>query len=125
MIRMGLLYSNYEANPVTNNSLNINAVSGTLTKTYKDSYFTRFSKNSICEHFYFREKKPSRIIDKSDCINASEYNNYERYNFVYYNLKEIVILQVMLCSNDDFLVEAIDKEDYHKMLGITERKESE
>lgn len=122
---MGLLYSNYEANPVTNNSLNINAVSGTLTKTYKDSYFTRFSKDSICEHFYFREKKPSRIIDKSNCINASEYNSYERYNFVYYKLKEIVILQVMLCSNDDFLVEAIDKEDYHKMLGIAEGKESE
>ena len=33
----------------------------------------------------------------------------------YYKLKEIVVLQVMLCSDKDFLVEAIDKEDYDKM----------
>lgn len=113
---MGLLYSNYEANPVTNNSLNINAVSGTLTKTYKDSYFTRFSKDSICEHFYFREKKPSRIIDKGYFNSGYRYNSeYEEYNDMYYKLKEIVILQVMLCSNDDFLVEAIDKENYEKI----------
>lgn len=119
---MGLLYSSYEANPVTNNSLNINAVSGTLTKTYKDSYFMRFSKDSVCEHFYFREEKPSRVIDKSDYRCDSK---YEKYGHSYYKLKEIVVLQIMLCSNDDFLVEAIDKEDYYKMLGITNEKESE
>lgn len=108
---MGLLYSHYEANPVTNNNLKINAVNGTLTKTYKDSYFTRFSKDSICEHFYFREKKPSRIIDSGYHYNSE----YEEYNDMYYKLKEIVILQVMLCSDDDFLVEAIDKENYEKI----------
>ena len=117
---MGLLYSNYEANPVTNNSLNINAVSGTLTKTYEGSYFRRFSKDSVCEHFYFREEKPSRVIGKGYFDSGYRYNSeYEGYNNMYYKLKEIVILQVMLCSNDDFLVEAIDKEVYYKMLGIT------
>lgn len=123
---MGLLYSSYEANPVTNNSLNINAVSGTLTKTYKDSYFVRFSKNSVCEHFYFREKNPSRVIDNGYSDIDYRYNSeYEEYDHRYYKLKEIVVLQVMLCSDDNFLVEAIDKEDYYKMLGITEEKESE
>lgn len=39
---MGILYSHYEANPKTN--LNINAVSGTLTKTFKDSYLEILSK---------------------------------------------------------------------------------
>lgn len=111
---MGLLYSHYEANPVTNNSLKINAVSGTLTKTYKDSYFVRFQEGSIMEHFYFREEKPSRIISKS-----SHYNyGYENYNDYYYKLKEIVVLQVMLCADDNYLLEAINKEDYDAMFNI-------
>ena len=66
---MGLLYSNYEANPTTNNNLHINAVLGTLTKTYKDSYFARFQKGSDCEHFYFKESCPSRIVDKDYLYN--------------------------------------------------------
>ena len=109
---MGLLYSNYECNPVTHNSLKINAVSGTLTKTYKDSYFKRFEKDSACEHFYFRENKPSRII-KSDSNYFS--NCDECYNDRYFKLKEIVVLQVMLCSDNNYLVEAIDKKDYDEL----------
>ena len=109
---MGLLYSNYECNSVTNNSLKINAVSGTLTKTYKDSYFVRFAKDSSMEDFYFRENKPSRILTRD----YHYFNNYdEKYNGYYYTLKEIVVLQVMLCSDNNYLVEAIDKEDYDKM----------
>ena len=61
---MGLLYSHYETNPITNNNLKINAVSGTLTKTFYKSYFMRFAKGSEVEDFYFRENKPSRIITK-------------------------------------------------------------
>ena len=111
MINVGLLYSNYEANPITNNSLNINAVSGTLTKTYRDSFFKRFQKNSVSEHFYFRENCPSRVIYKDYDYKPG----YEEYDNCYYKLKEIVVLQVMLCSDENFLVEAIDKEDYDRM----------
>ena len=118
---MGLLYSNYEANPITNNSLNINAVSGTLTKTYRDSFFKRFHKNSVSEHFYFRENCPSRVIDQSYYYNVG----YEEYGNYYYKLKEIVVLQVMLCSDDDFLVEAIDKEDYDKMFANDSKEVSD
>lgn len=117
MVNMGLLYSNYEANPVTNNTLN--AVSGTLTKTYRDSYFTRIKMQSVNEHFYFRESKPSRVIDK----NYSYITNYEECDGRYYKLKEIVVLQVMLCSDENFLVEAIDKEDYDRMFANVVSKE--
>lgn len=112
---MGLLYSNYECNPVTNNSLKINAVSGTLTKTYKKSFFVRFTKNSTMENFYFRENKPSRIIKSSSSSFHIKGDNEEYYNGSYYELKEIVVLQIMLCSDDNYLVEAIDKEDYDEM----------
>jgi len=104
---MGLLYSNY--NVENNNSLNINAVSGTLVKTYYQSYFKRFQKGSACEHFYFRENKPSRIVDSKDY----EYTEYYRYEE--YKLKEIVVLQIMLCADNNYLVEAIDKSIFENM----------
>lgn len=92
---MGLLYSHYESNPKTN--LNINAVSGTLTKTFKDSYFVRFEKGSKMEERCFNDKY---------CYRYSEFLNKKI---------EIVVLQVMLCGEDSYLVEAIDKEIYEKM----------
>ena len=92
---MGLLYSHYEANPKTN--LNINAVSGTLTKTFKDSYFVRFEEGSRMEDTYFDENYSYRL-------------NRDRTEKI-----EIIVLQVMLCGDHSYLVEAIDKEKYEKM----------
>lgn len=87
---MGLLYSHYEANQ------KINAVSGTLTKTFKDSYFVRLKKGSQMEREYF--------------------NDNHRYRRSGYREKtDIVVLQVMLISEENYIVEAIDKEDYEKM----------
>lgn len=88
---MGLLYSHYEANQ------KINAVSGTLTKTFKDSYFVRFEKGSRMEDCYF---------DENYCYRDNE-NQTKKI--------EIIVLQVMLCGDDSYLVEAIDKEKYEKM----------
>lgn len=111
---MGLLYTNNECNPVTNNNLKVNAVSGTLTKSNRYTFFVKIEKDSVMEHFYFREEKPSRIIEQS----SYHYPDYERYNWEYYKLKEIVILQVMLMADSNYLVEAIDKEDYEKLFDI-------
>ena len=52
---MGLLYSHYEANPITNNNLKINAVSGTLCKTFRKSYFVRFQQGRRPRIFYPRK----------------------------------------------------------------------
>jgi len=116
---MGLLYSHYEANPITNNNFKINAVSGTLQKTFRKSYYVRFEKGSAMEHFYFRENKPSRIVSK-------DYNRFEGYNEpfndYYYKLEEIIVLQVMLCADNQYLVEAIDKKDYDEMFDNLESK---
>lgn len=87
---MGLLYSHYEANQ------KINAVSGTLTKTYKDSYFVRFQKGSQMEREYLNDKH---------CYRWSSYDKKT----------DIVVLQVMLMSEENYIVEAIDKENYEKI----------
>ena len=97
---MGLFYDNYECNPVTNNTTKINAVSGTLTKTYKDSYFVKFDKGSSMEDKYFDEN-PFRCGEKT-------YTGFRTPEV------PIIVLQVMLCDNG-YLVEAIDKDKYEKI----------
>lgn len=87
---MGLLYSHYEANQ------KINAVSGTLTKTFRDSYFVRFKKGSQMEREYLNDKR---------CYRRDDYSTKT----------DIVVLQVMLMSEENYIVEAIDKEKYEKM----------
>lgn len=116
---MGLLYSHYEANPITNNNFKINAVSGTLQKTFRKSYYVRFEKGSPMEHFYFRETEPSRIVKKS-CNWFEECD--EPFDKYYCKLEEIVVLQVMLCADNQYLVEAIDKKDYDEIFNILESK---
>ena len=94
---MGLLYSNFE------NNQRINAVSGTLTKTYKDSYFVRFKKGSQMEREYLNDKY---------CFRHSGYEEKT----------EIVVLQVMLMSEDNYVVEAIDKDKYNKLFELKEEE---
>ena len=86
---MGLLYSHYEANPTTK----INAVSGTLVKTFRKSFFKRFHMKSNMADHIFNEIKPS----------------------LYYNSAEVVVLQVMLCGDNEFLAELIYKKDYDEI----------
>lgn len=77
---MGLLYSNYEVN----NQVKINACSGGIYKTYKESWFDRFSLNSWMAKSLF------------------EPNN------------STVILQMVLCEKDEVMAELIKKEDFDK-----------
>lgn len=100
---MGLLYSNYEANPITNNNIRFNSVSGTLVKTFRKSYFVTCKFGSYLAQGLFDEDKPNL--------------GYE-YNFRYCNGREVVVLQIMLCSEDRLLIEVINKDDYEEMFKI-------
>ena len=91
---MGLLYSHYEANPTTN--IKVNAVNGTLVKTFRKSFFQRFHMKSTMADYVFNETKPRT----SSCGD------------------EIVVLQIMLCGDNEFLAELIYKEDYDEIFNI-------
>lgn len=93
---MGLLYSHYEAKPTTN----INAVSETLTKTFRKSFFKRFNINSKMADYVFNENKPT--LTNPACSDA----------------RKIVILQIMLCGNNELLAEIIYKEDYDELFNV-------
>lgn len=105
---MGLLISKYSANPVTNNSIQINAVSGTMSKTFKNSYFIRFHQNSkVAERLFGR---------RSYRIEGDNYNGRP---------VEVVVLQTMLCGDGEFLSEVIDKDDYCDMYNDGQSKKED
>lgn len=83
------MFNNYTSNPTA--SINVNSVSGTLAKTLKDSFFVRFNMNSRYAESIFDDIYPN------------------------INNKHIVVLQVMLCGDKEFLAEIIKKEDYDKI----------
>lgn len=87
------MFNSYTSNPTA--SIRVNSVSGTLAKTLKDSFFVRFHMESNMAKTLF------------NCI----------FPYIYRNSAEIpvVVLQVMLCGDKEFLAEIIKKEDYDKI----------
>lgn len=71
-------------------SVNFNSVSGTLVKSSEMSKFVRFHKNSNLAKLFFDVEKPRRSQSS-------------------YNAEEVIVLQVMLCADNEFLVEYLDK----------------
>ncbi len=98
---MGLLYSNYEANPITNNNISVNAVSGTLSKTFRKSYFITCEFGSTLAKGIFNKEKPNLA--------------YKDSYYVQHKGTEIVVLQTMLCGENRILAEVINKTDYDEM----------
>lgn len=72
-------------------NINFNAVSGTLLKSCSESKITRFHMKSKRADCFFNLDKPK---------NRANYNSS----------KEIVVLQVMLCGDQELLVEYVEKE---------------
>jgi len=77
------------------NNITFNSVAGTLVKSTKNSKFIRFHMNSGMADTFFNKQRP--YIDKS-------YEKYSRDNV------DIDVLQVMLCGDNQLLVEYVEKE---------------
>lgn len=83
----------------SNNSIKINAVSGTLTKNYKDSFIVRF---------HTKSKTADQILSCSPCICMKGLE------------KPVVVLQVMLCADNELIAEIMWKSDFDNMFKIEE-----
>lgn len=78
----------------SNQSLNINAVSGTILKTYRNSFILRFHMSSETAH---------KLFDNYPVLKKGNYN------------RPVVVLQVMICGDKEFLAEVMWKEDFDKL----------
>lgn len=105
---MGLLYSNYECNPVTNNTLKINACSGGIYKTYKESWFTRFHlKSDLAEKLF----KPcdNEIKTSRDTLEEGYCGYYTKEH-----KEPVIVLQMIICGDMEVIAEIIKESDFNK-----------
>ena len=88
-------------------SIQINAVSGTIVKNYKDSFILRFHmKSPTAEALLDKEPKLVREIIK--------HGEYPR-DWEEKVIEPVVVLQLMLCGEQELLAEVMWKEDFDKM----------
>lgn len=93
-------------------NLKINACSGGIYKTYKESWFINFSLNSVLSN---------KILRKEGCYyrpgygySTCEYDLVDRCNSELDKVKEIEVLQMVICGDKEVLAEIIYKEDFIK-----------
>ena len=103
------MFDNYSRNNYNNpQTVDINAVGGTIIKNYRDSFMVRFNmKSKTGEALLCKDptmvKRIERHIDNTHCSWEEE-------------IKEsVVVLQVMLCGEQELLAEVMWKEDFDKM----------
>lgn len=88
-------------------SIKINAVSGTIVKNYKDSFMLRFNMKSEMANILLN--KNPQLVRRIE--NHWEYTRNWKEEFK----EPVVVLQVMLCGEQELLAEVMWKEDFDKM----------
>jgi hypothetical protein len=89
--------NNTYAKSISNNNLNINAITGTILKNYKDSFFLRFQlKSRIGEN----------LLNQKPTLKTDSYP---------YEDKDAVVIQMMMCGDMDVIAELMWKEDFDKL----------
>jgi hypothetical protein len=89
--------NNTYSSSISNNNLNINAITGTILKNYKDSFFLRFHlKSSLGE----------TLLSRTPTLKQESYP--------YKNI-DVVIIQMMMCGDMDVIAELMWKEDFDKL----------
>lgn len=103
---MGLLYSDNSVR--NNNELNINACSGGIYKTYKESWVTRFNlKSSLAETLF----KPydNKMKVEAD-TSKSGYCGY----YTVEHKEPVIIIQMIICGDMEVIAEVIKEKDFIK-----------
>lgn len=103
-------YTKVNNSSKTTNNIELNAISGTIVKNYKDSFFKRFS---------LREKIANQLFDEGGAfLTKTETKYYDDSSWKGYNSETkvpVVILQMMMCGKDEVLCELILKEDFDRL----------
>lgn len=94
----------------TTNNIELNAITGTIVKNYKDSFFKRFSLHDKIANQLFDEGGAYLTKTESKYVDDKSWNSYN-----YETKIPVVILQMMMCGKDEVLCELIFKEDFDKL----------
>lgn len=77
-------------NSTHNQKISIHAVSGTIVKSYKESFIVRF---------HIHSSRSEEVFDENP----------------HYGETPVVVLQVMVCDKSELIVELISKEDFNRI----------
>jgi hypothetical protein len=91
-------------------NVKINACSGGIYKTYPESWFNRFHLKSALAETLF--KKENIFYDASSNKYGKSIYDFDSLYREY--LKEIIVLQMIICGDMEVIVELINKEDFDK-----------
>lgn len=97
----------------TTNNIELNAITGTIVKNYKDSFFKRFSLHDKIANQLFDEGGAYLTKVETKYYDNSSYKSYHSETKI-----PVVILQMMMCGKDEVLCELIFKEDFDKLFEI-------
>lgn len=103
------MFDNYSRSNYNNpQTVNINAVGGTIIKNYRDSFMVRFNmKSKMGEALLCKDPTMTKRIERHS---NNAYSSWEE------GINEpVVVLQVMLCGEQELLAEVMWKEDFDKM----------
>lgn len=106
------MFDNNTSTNVTNNvstnnhqSIKINACSGGIYKTYKESWF---------EQFNLKSKKADKLLNGYEVKSATSVDkDWDGKNIISYNDENVVVLQMIICGDMEVIVELIREEDFN------------
>lgn len=112
--------STYVRGGDTNNNIDINSVSGTLVKNYRNSFFYQCKEGTKGYDNLFDPENPRIYVSSiKGAIKDEEYRSGHYYT-VYY--KPVVVLQSMILASGILLNEVIWKDDFDNMFENIETK---
>ena len=113
--------STYVRGGDTNNNIDINSVSGTLVKNYRNSFFYQCKEGTKGYDLLFDPENPRIYVTSKmkNTIKDKEWRGGD-YCTVYY--KQVVVLQSMILANGILLNEVIWKDDFDNMFENIESK---
>ena len=107
-----MMFDNYN-NSKTINNLKIQACSGGIYKSFRESWFVRFHLNSV-----LMEKLSDFSKVKYSKCNNKYYNHWRDYSE---DAKSVVVLQMVICGEMEVIAEIIYEEDLDKYFDEQQR----
>jgi putative transposon-encoded protein len=94
-------------------SIHVNACSGGIYKTYIESWFEKFSLNSGRANQLFNNNK-GNDMKKTYEHRVDMFGHSQMVDKVEYVGDKTIVLQMVICGDQEVMVELIDKKDFDK-----------
>lgn len=124
---MGLLYSDNSVRnmPTYNNALKINACSGGIYKTYKESWFAKFNLNDKTAQTLFKPYN-NELVTNIETVKRDYPDHFGCYDYYDKEITErVIILQMIICGDMEVIAELIKEKDFNNYFETSDNENLE